>query len=463
MGDRRPLAELAGALSRRETTSRALVEGSLEKIRDASGQGHLAFVVCNADAPRAMGEAIDALRQRDLEPSHLAGIPVAIKDLFDVVGEDTCAGSVQVVTTLAQSDSAAVARLRRSGMIPLGRTNMTEFAYSGLGINPHHGTPLSPWQRERGRVAGGSTSGGAVAVADGMVAAALGSDTGGSCRIPAAFCGLVGFKPTAARVSQEGMVPLSPTLDSVGWIANTVACCTMLDTVFTGERHKELERPLAALRFAVPENLVMDDIDDVVQKHFASAVASLTRAGARVELRRFDSFTRIADINRHGGFTAAESFAWHRTRLANHADAYDPRVLSRIERGRALSTADYLDMVQARNALVKAYEGETGGFDAVLFPTVPVLPPLVSELQDETSYSATNLLVLRNSTTVNMVDGCAISIPLQSDAGPVGLTIAGPSHQDARILAVAATIERFLSEDRSQRGPNSIGELRRDD
>jgi aspartyl-tRNA(Asn)/glutamyl-tRNA(Gln) amidotransferase subunit A len=228
---------MPSALAGGTTTSRALVEDSLARIADPAGEGARAFIKVHTDAARAMADAMDTLRRAGRAPSRYAGIPVGLKDLFDITGEPTPAGSRALADAPpATANAPVVQRMLAAGFVPVGRTNMTEFAFSGLGINPHYGTPLSPWDRGSARIPGGSSSGTAVAVADGMVAAGLGTDTGGSCRIPAAFCGVVGYKPTARRVPIDGVLPLAPSLDSVGPLAPSVACCAVIDAILAATR-----------------------------------------------------------------------------------------------------------------------------------------------------------------------------------------------------------------------------------
>ena len=239
-----------------------------------------------------------------------------------------------------------MARLRRAGFVVIGRTNMTEFAYSGIGINPHYGTPKGAWQRSVGHVPGGSSSGAAVSVVDGMAHGALGTDTGGSCRIPAAYNGIVGFKPTQRRVPLDGAVPLSFTLDSIGPLARTVACCAALDAVLADETFVPLQpRPIKGMRLAVPTTVALDDLDDAVAQTFERALETLSRQGALIERIEVPEFLDVGLMNTKGGFAAAESFAWHRYLIASKGDVYDPRVSLRILRGESISAADYVDLL----------------------------------------------------------------------------------------------------------------------
>jgi aspartyl-tRNA(Asn)/glutamyl-tRNA(Gln) amidotransferase subunit A len=390
---------------------------------------------------------MDAMRAANVAPSRFAGIPISIKDLFDVKGQITRAGSKTLDGAPAAADAPAVERLRRAGLVLIGRTNMTEFAYSGLGINPHFGTPLAPWRRGEARIAGGSTSGGAVSVTDGMAYAALGTDTGGSCRIPAAFCGLVGFKPTADRISRAGAVPLSPTLDSIGTIAHTVACCETLDAILAGRSEAAAtDAHIGGLRLVAPRNYVLDGIDPDVAMGFDAALSTLERAGAAIERIAIPELDRIPGINAKGGFAAAESYAWHRELMETRSAFYDPRVLGRVRRGAEQSAADLIDLLTARAALIDEVTMRIAGYDAIVTPTVPIVPPRLSAFDDEAEYARLNLLSLRNPTVTNMIDGCAISLPVQSpDGAPVGVMLMAGRGRDARLLQIARGVEQVFA------------------
>ncbi|MFG1480129.1 amidase [Xanthobacter sp. V4C-4] len=442
------LAALAADLATGRVSARALVEDCLARIQDPGGEGARAFVRVDAEAARAAADAQDALRRAGAAPSLFAGIPIAVKDLFDVAGQVTAAGSrVLADAAPATADAPAVARLRRAGFVLLGRNSMTEFAYSGLGMNPHSGDPRAPFERAVGRVSGGSSSGGAVAVADGMAHAALGTDTGGSCRIPAAFCGITGFKPTARRVPRAGAFPLSSTLDSIGPLARSVGCCASLDALLAGAEPAPLAaREVSGLRLLVPTTVALDGLDEEVARVFEAALSRLAAAGARVVQAPFPEFADIAPMNAKGGFTAAESYAVHRALLAEKGAAYDPRVSVRIRRGADQSAADYLDLVAARSALVAQAATRLLPFDALVLPTAPILPPRIADLAtDDAAYGVANLAALRNPTLINMIDGCAISLPLSGTGGaPVGLMLAAAGGQDAALLAIAAAVETLL-------------------
>jgi aspartyl-tRNA(Asn)/glutamyl-tRNA(Gln) amidotransferase subunit A len=440
------LTDLAHDLAAGRISSEDLVASCLARIEDPEGEGARAFLTVDTDGARRAARDIDLLREAGAEPSPYAGIPVSVKDLFDVRGQVTRAGSTFLDRGPAVRDAAAVACLRRAGLIPIGRTNMTEFAFSGLGINPHHGTPAGPWDRRRGRIPGGSTSGGAVSVSDGLAFAALGSDTGGSCRIPAAFCGLVGFKPTQASVSRAGMVPLSPSLDAVGVIARTVACCGSLYAMLT-DRPPEPPRPAARPpRLAVGADYLLAAADPVVKDTFDRALGRLADAGAELVEVALPELEEIPEVSGGGGFAAAESFAWHRDLIAIHAAEYDPRVLARIRRGEPQSAQDDLIALgEWRRRFIAALRLRLDGLDGFACPTVPILAPPLDAFADDEEYSRLNLLALRNPTVVNLFDGCAISLPMH-DRGepPSGLMLAAFGGEDERLLRLAAWAEEAL-------------------
>ena len=441
--------QAAAELGAGRTTSRALIERALARIADPAGEGGRAFLKVYADQARAQADAVDALRRVGRAPGPYAGLPISLKDLLDVAGEPTPAGSTALADAApAPRHAAVVARLLAAGFVPIGRTNMTEFAFSGLGLNPHFGTPLSPWRREEGRIAGGSSSGAAVSVSDGMVVGAVGTDTGGSCRIPAAFCGVVGYKPTARRVPLDGVLPLSPSLDSVGPLGRSVSCCAILDAVFAGEEPAPPPPlPLAGLRLAVPTNLVLEGMEAAVADAFERALGRLSAAGARVTRQAFAQLDRIVQASATGGFAAAEAYAWHRPLLADRGAGYDPRVRVRIERGATLSAADYVDLRAARAAIRASMDAATAPFDALVLPTAPIVPPRLADLRDDAEYARVNALALRNPAPFNFLDRCSLSLPAHRPGEPpVGLMLVGETGGDRRLFALALAIEAALKE-----------------
>ena len=436
---------LAADLAAGRTTSVASTEAALERAQSHRAAGGAAYVSLDVQAALVMARAADAARAAGNVPSLLAGLPVSIKDLFDVAGQVTAAGSRALADQPpATADAAAVARLRAAGAVLLGRTNMSEFAFSGLGLNPHYGTPRTP--ADNARAAGGSTSGGAVTVAGGMAVAALGTDTGGSIRIPSAFCNLTGFKPTARRVPMTGGVPLSTSLDSGGPLANSVDCCAIVDAILSGETLETDAVPLAGLRLGVTQDYVGADLDDTVARAFNRAVEQLERAGAHIVRFEFPELLELPEINGGGGLTAAEAWAWHRPLLARAEALYDPRVAARIRRGEQMGAAAYIDVMHARARMIAAARKRLANFDAWLMPTVAIVPPEVAPLEaDDAQFFRTNALTLRNPSVINFLDGCALTLPVHA-AGelPVGLSLCGLAGDDARILRVGRAVEAAL-------------------
>ena len=444
----KPLLTLAADLANRKTTSQALVEDALMRIAIASGEGTRVFMRTHRESALAEAKASDTLRAHGVVPSPLAGIPVSVKDLFDVAGDITRAGSkVLADAAPATADATVIQRLRQAGAIIVGRTNMVEFAFSGLGLNPHYGTPKNPWDRATGRIPGGSSSGAAVSVSDGMAAMGLGTDTGGSVRIPAALCGLTGFKPTARRIPKDGTFPLSSTLDSVGPIALSVACCALVDSILAGLAPQvPAALPLKGLRLGVVQDFVLDGLDAAVADAFAKALARLSQAGASVTDVRFESLLRLPQINQKGGLVVAEAHALHRQLIGRRGPDYDPRVSSRILRGADMCAADYLDVLAQRAAMIEESARLAAPYDALLMPTVAMLAPAIAPLEaDDQLYARTNLAMLRNPSVVNFLDGCALSLPChQPGQGPVGLMAVGQCGEDRRLLAVGLALESAL-------------------
>jgi len=441
------LAALAGDLETGRTTARKLVEECIARIADPAGEGQRTFIHVDKDAALEAADAMDRLRRAHAAPSRFAGIPVSIKDLFDIKGQVTRAGSRALEDSApAAADAPVVARLRRAGFVAIGRTNMTEFAYSGIGINPHYGTPKSAWQRSAGHVPGGSSSGAAVSIVDRMAYGALGTDTGGSCRIPAAYNGIVGYKPTQRRVPLDGGVPLSFTLDSFGPLANSVQCCATLDAVLADEPTPAIQpRPIKGMRLAVPMTVGLDELDEAVAKTFERALATLSRAGALIEHIEVPEFLDVGLMNAKGGFAAAESYAWHRYLLTSKGDVYDPRVSLRILRGEYISAADYIDLLNARRSLISRINLRLAPYDALVMPTTANTPPRIADLADDKAFTTANLRSLRNCTLINMIDGCAISLPAHREGEvPVGLMLASFGGSDRRIFELAAGMEAAI-------------------
>ena len=443
-----PIKNIADDLNAGRVSSRELVEQALARIEDSNGEGHRAFTKIHGDAARAAAAAQDSMRGNGIVLSPIAGLPFSVKDLFDVAGDVTTAGSTILKSNApATKDATSVARLRQAGGIVIGRTNMTEFAYSGLGINPHYGTAKNQWDRETGRIPGGSSAGAAVSVTDGMASFALGSDTGGSIRIPSSFCGLTGFKPTTRRVPATEAYPLVPTLDTAGPLAPTVSCCAIIDAILAGEE-PILPSPLTlnGLRLAVPQTLVLDKLDDHVANCFSETLSRLSKAGANIIEIAFSELGEIPKINAGGGIYA-EAYVAHRSQIDEHAEEYDPRVRGRLIRTKDISAVDYLVAMQERDALIKQANKVTAAYDAIILPTTPTVAPSIKSLEDDDElYVATNMLTLRNTFCFNFLDRCALSIPMHpAGEGPAGLMVVGETMGDKKLLSVGLAIENALN------------------
>ena len=444
-----PLAtvpQLAAALAAGRTTSRALVDEALAKIADPAGEGARTFTAVYDKTARAAAEAQDALCRAGYVASPLAGLPVSLKDLFDVAGERTLAGSIALDDQpLAVRDAPIVARLRAAGAVLIGRTNMSEFAFSGVGINPHYGTPGNP--ADRSRIPGGSSSGAGVSAADGTSVVAIGTDTGGSVRIPAALCGIVGFKPTRRRVPVEGAFPLSPTLDSIGPLAGDVASCAIADAVMAGEPPEVPPAvPLDRLVFGIPQRIVLDNLDPAVAADFARACRQLEAAGARLTDLPLKEFDDYGPINAGGGFSPPEAYAAHRALIARRGADYDQRVRARIERGGSMSAADYVTLVAQRAAFIARVDAATAAVDGLLLPTVATTALPIAAFAKDEDFVRLNLYVLRNTAIINFLDRCAITLPIQRPGElPVGLMLVGRNGADRRLLGMALAAEAALA------------------
>ncbi|OEZ48276.1 glutamyl-tRNA(Gln) amidotransferase subunit A [Janthinobacterium sp. MP5059B] len=439
------IRELAADLAAGRITSVELTQRMLARAEAHRAQGGHAYVSLDGEQALAEARASDAARAAGIVASPLAGVPISIKDLFDVEGQASSAASLALADAPpAVADAGAVARLRAAGAVLLGRTNMSEFAFSGLGLNPHYGTPRNPLDHER--VAGGSTSGGAVTVALAMAAGALGTDTGGSIRIPSAFCGLTGFKPTAASVSLAGTVPLSRSLDSAGPIAHSVDCCAILYAALSGHDIDAQAPALKGLRFGFTLDYVGTHVEPQVQRAFDAALDKLRQAGALVEQFDFPELLELPEINGGGGLVAAEAWHWHRALLAEKGAQYDQRVAARIRRGQQQGAADYIDLLDARARLIAIARRRLAPFDAWLMPSVAILAPQLAPLEaDDATFFATNGLVLRNASVINFLDGCALSLPCHAEGElPVGLGICGLAGADERVLQIGRAVEMLL-------------------
>lgn len=395
----------------------------------------------------------------------LNGLPFSAKDLFDVQGEVTTAGSVVLKNTPpASQDSPAVASMRAAGGTLIGRTNMVEFAFSGVGVNPHYGTPAA-WDAVSGcfagqgtashpndfqpLVPGGSSSGAAVSVAAGAAFIGLGSDTGGSIRIPAALNGIVGFKNTARRVPTRGATPLSTTMDTVCAMTRSVRDAILAHEILASRTVPKFQRTLSHYRLAIPTTLMLDQLSEPVQIIWQRSLEHLARAGAQLTEIKLPEIQDLTPLLATGGFSAAESYAWHRHMLAESAEHYDPRVAQRIQRGAHMKAFEYLDLQQGRQQWIAKMQSAMSGFDALLSPTLPITAPTLASVapgaERDAAFFAANTLLLRNTSVVNMLDGCALSLPChQAGELPVGLMVWQGPMADDTVLNVSLAIEDHL-------------------
>jgi aspartyl-tRNA(Asn)/glutamyl-tRNA(Gln) amidotransferase subunit A len=437
--------QLNQRLARGETTREALVAGALEKATQSAAKS--VFTKMYPEAALAAARAADAVHKAGIAQPALAGLPVSIKDLYGVAGETTMAGSVVCKGEPAQThDAPVVARLRAAGSAIVGKTNMTEFAFSGIGINPHYGTPVNPTDQTIARVPGGSSSGAGVSVALGLSVAGLGSDTGGSIRIPAALCGIVGFKSTQKRVPLEGALELSRALDTVCALTRSVQDCITVDAVLSGAMLPVRRRPIAGMRLAVPQTMVLDGLDNTVAQAFDRSLSILSEAGAQIIEIPMTEFADIPKVNAPGGLSPIEAYAVHHERLARAQAQFDQRVAARVMLGAPISAQQYIAILDKRRAWIASVERAIEGYDALMCPTVPTVAPELEKLiaSDEAFFKA-NGQMLRNTFTINLLDGCSYSLPCHREGElAVGLMLSSVHGDDARLSAVALAVEDAL-------------------
>jgi len=427
-------------------SARERLDAALGRIDDPKGEGARACLTVYREQAKAAAEAADARAKAEISLGPLDGTIISIKDLFDVAGEVTRAGSKALAEEAkpATADAPVVRRLRAGGAIIVAKTNMSEFAYSGVGANPHFGTPGNPADRKR--VPGGSSSGAAVSVADGMCEIAIGTDTGGSCRIPGALCGIVGYKPSRQRIPTDGAFPLSYSIDSIGPIARSVEACARADSVMAGESYAPLEpAPLTGLRVGVVEGMPVENLDETVATRFPQALDVLRRTGARLSNEALSQIDGMVQVNSKGGVQPAEAFTVHRDLLSRRADAIDPNVRARLERARNVSAADYIDMVRNRARLICSMDARIADLDVLVWPTTPIVAPTMVEVAAADDFARKNAMLLRNTVIVNFFDLCAISLPMPREGGlPTGLMLVARNGHDHRLFRIAAAVERLF-------------------
>lgn len=440
------LADLTAARARLRdgaTTAPAELERCIAAAQ-APANAH-AFVRTTFDAAHATA-AEPGIAHRPL-----AGLAVSVKDLFDIAGQPTPAGSTVLADAPpAAADCPAVARLRAAGAAIIGRTHMVEFAFSGVGVNPHHGTPAA-WDARFGalpgapRVPGGSSSGAGVSVATGAAFIGLGSDTGGSIRIPAALNGIVGFKNTARLVPTQGAVPLSTTLDTACALTRSVRDAIVAHEILAARRVTRSLAPLSQYRLAVPSTLFLDGMDAIVARAFERTLDTLRAAGATIDAIALPA---VQDQPAYG-FAAPEAYAWHRELLERAGDRYDPRVRMRIDKGATLMAWEYIELLQERQRWIARMHESIGGYDALLSPTVPIVAPPIADVapgaERDAEFFRVNNLLLRNTSAINLLDGCALSLPCHVQGElPVGLMVWQGALMDDTVLNVGLQIEQIL-------------------
>lgn len=442
------ITEVRRRISSNEISTEKYVVQCIEKIKNVSGEGAKAFLYVAQDESIATAQSQDILLEKGLQTGPLSGVTVSIKDLFDIAGQVTASGSnVLRNNSPATEDSEVVSRIRRAGGIVVGRTNMTEFAYSGLGPNPHFGTPLNPYDRSNGRIPGGSTSGGAISVTDQMAIIAVGSDTGGSCRIPAALCGIVGFKSTASRYSMAGVLPLSRSLDSVGILAPTVQCCQIMDGVlFDVPKMNNFEVSINRINIGILENVVLERMDRDVKKNYLRTIEVLKKSGASLRTINSKVFEKVIQLQGQPKIVSAEANSEFESILALKGKGVDPRVSNRIAKGKEITSAVYIQTLVERKLLIQAWRQEFLNDDLWVMPTVPVIAPLLNDLSSDEEYFKYNSLMLRNPGLINFLDGCALSIPNHfGEEPPTGLMLVSPGNTDDSLLRCGVAVEKMLS------------------
>ena len=431
----------------KQKTARDRLEVVLARIDDSAGEGVRACLTVYRDGAQAAAQAADARARAGISLGPLDGAIVTIKDLFDVAGEVTRAGSKVLAEEgpPAVADAVVVQRLRAAGAVIVAKTNMSEFAFTGIGVNPHYGTPGNP--ADRARVPGGSSSGAGVAVADDMCEIGIGSDTGGSVRIPAALCGVTGFKPSRQRVPTEGAFPLSFTLDSIGPLAKSIAECAAADAVMAGEAPWRLDpAPLAGLRLGVAQGMALDNLDETIGRRFPEALARLEKAGARLSHETLPLLNDMTKTLARASILVAESSCIHGERLARRGDDVDPIVRGRIEKGRDLPAADYIWVLRERARLVREMDARLADLDVLVMPTTATVAPRLDEVAEPKSFMARNALLLRNTTIGNFFDLAGVSLPLPRAGGlPCGLMLLARNGHDRRLLRIAAAVEKVLA------------------
>lgn len=425
------------------------LDRALARIHPSDADRTMAFTAVFEDSARREAEASDERAAAGASYGPLDGRIVSIKALFDVAGTITNSGSALLRGLAPAVDDAVVLKhLRAAGAVIVGKTQMTEFAFSALGTNPHDGTPGNP--RDRERAPGGSSSGAVVSVVDGMAEIAVGSDTGGSIRIPASLSGAVGFKPTSGRVSTVGAFSLSSTLDTIGPIALNVSDCAAADQVMSGQVSPPPLRAAApdSFRLIAARGRLFDRCEPEVLEVFENGVRRLRASGVHFEDGSMDAaLDGIARIDRIGMFPSIELGATLRNLGIGCLDEVDPKTRVRIEAGAGILAVDYVRMTRARHATVDSFENSFSENEVFIVPTTPIRAPRFSSIESDVGFHEANGLVLRNPRVANLLDCPAISLPLPINGLPVGLMLIGRRKSDRRLLEIASCIEAILQDD----------------
>ena len=451
-----PITQLAPLIRRRELSPVELTELFLERI-ELYNLALNAYITPTAELARAQARAAEAQIPAGAYLGPLHGIPIACKDLVDVSGLPTTGGSILLRDNRAATDATVARRLFSAGAVLLGKTHMVEFAFGGTGVNHHYGTPVNPWDPQTHRLPGGSSSGSGVAVASGLATAALGSDTGGSVRIPSSFCGLVGLKPTFGLLPSTGVLPLDPTLDSIGPLCHSAEDCALLHQVMAGPDPaapetlaqpfcavmEDLEGEVAGLRLCFPREYFWVDVDEEVEAAVRASAQVFADLNVHVDEISLEVLDELVEWRSGPSTTAVEAYRYHRHNLENHLDQFDPIVSERMLDGRDTLATDFLQQLLTRDALRHKAHAALENVDFLITPTTPFAAPILEEIDRDGVYFPTNGLCLRNTIAVNLLDLCAVSLPcgFTRDGLPIGLQLIGHPHDEARLLRLARAFE----------------------
>ena len=439
--------ELGAGIADKSINPVDLTEHFLARIKAEDPAGVIYLKVTDGRA-RAEAEAARQRAEAGQRLGPLDGVPMSWKDLTDTAGIETTFGSALLRDNVPERDALLLQRATNAGMVCLGKTNLSEFAYSGLGINPTMGTPANAADKEVARVPGGSSSGAAVSVGNGLAPAGIGSDTGGSVRVPAAFNGLVGLKTTAGRLPLDGILALSPTLDTIGPLTRDVADANAIFAVLDGSAPYDLAgADLRGAKFLKPTDVVFADLDDTVAGAIGAALDALSNAGADIIEAPVPEFNEAIDIvTKHGNIISAEGYAiWHDLFEARNSEMYWA-IYSRFELAKKLTAIDAESAHIKRADLIKRYNQRVAGFAAVVLPTCPRVAPAIAPLQDDAkAYDEANLASLRNTRLGNLMETCGVTLPCQRPGElPVGLHLMCMGGRDGQSLRLAAAADQAL-------------------